>query len=72
MYLGMLIFGWVLGLAAGLVASFVYGAPLWAGFLIWSFGGAAIALLGLVSLHLLPGDQAKERRHSARVGTRAG
>ena len=68
MYLGMLIFGWMFGLAAGLVVSFGYGAPLWLGFIVWSLGGAAISLLGFVSLHLISGEPAKDSRQAARVG----
>jgi|GEM_PF-3790556 len=67
MYLGMLIFGWMTGLAAGLVVSFVYGAPLWLGFIVWSLGGSMIALAGLVSIHLLSASHEKDSRHAARV-----
>ena len=70
MYLGMLVFGWMLGLTLGLAASFVYGAPIWLGFLIWSFGGAAIALMGFVGLHLMPDATQKDSRHAARFGSR--
>ncbi|MCT8329686.1 hypothetical protein [Albidovulum sediminis] len=64
----MLIIGWTIGLAAGLVLTIVYGAPLWMGFLVWSLGGAALTLAGFVGLHLLAGTPAKESRQAARVG----
>lgn len=64
----MLIFGWTIGLAAGLVLTTVYGAPLWIGFLVWSLGGAALTLAGFFGLHLLAGSPAKESRQAARAG----
>ncbi|MCV2865442.1 hypothetical protein [Defluviimonas sp. WL0075] len=70
MYLGMLIIGWTLGLALGLVATLVYGASLWVGFLLWSFGGAVFTVLGLAGLHVVSKAMAKDGGHAARVGSR--
>jgi len=52
MYLGMLILGWLGGLAMGATAVFGLGLPVWAGFLVWSFGASALVLVGCAARYL--------------------
>ena len=68
MYLGMLILGWLGGLAMGVAAVVGFGTPIWAGLLIWSFGGSALVLFGCVARYLRRCPATGTNRNAVRVG----
>jgi len=68
MYLGMLILGWLGGFVMGVIACAGFGVPIWAGFLIWSFGGSALVLAGSVAGYLRHSPNTRTGRTVVRVG----